>query len=53
MAMGVCAGKTLAIGGEFAVENGSVTLALNLDEKNKITQVQKLISEGEKERWRF
>lgn len=30
MAMGVCAGKTLAVGGEFAVENRSVTLALNL-----------------------
>lgn len=35
--MGVCAGKTLAIGGKFAVENGSMTLALNLDDKHKIT----------------
>lgn len=34
--MGVSAGKTLAIGGEFAVENGSMTLALNLEEKHKI-----------------
>lgn len=33
MAMGVCAGETLAIGSELAVENGSVTLALDLDEK--------------------
>lgn len=37
MAVRVCAGKTLAIRGEFAVENGSMTLALNLDEKHKIT----------------
>lgn len=35
--MRVCAGKTLAIRGEFAVENGPMTLALNLDEKHKIT----------------
>ncbi len=35
--MGVCAGETLTIRGEFAVENGSMTLALNLDEKHKIT----------------
>lgn len=37
MAMGVCAGEALAIRGEFAVENCSVTLALNLDEKHEIT----------------
>lgn len=37
MAMGVCASKTMPIGGEFAVENGSMTLALNLDDKHKIT----------------
>ena len=35
--MRVCAGETMTIGGEFAVENGSMTLALNLDEKQKIT----------------
>lgn len=36
MAMGVCTGETLAIRGEFAVENSPMTLALNLDEKQKI-----------------
>lgn len=37
MAVRVCAGETLAIGSEFAVEHGSVTLTLNLEEKHKIT----------------
>ncbi len=41
MAMGVCAGESLAIRGEFAVENRSMTLALNLDEKHKITPFSK------------
>lgn len=35
--MGVCAGKTLAIRSEFAVKNSSMPLALDLDEKHKIT----------------
>lgn len=34
MTMRVCAGKTLAIWGEFAVENSPMTLALNLDWKH-------------------
>lgn len=38
MAMGVCAGEALAIRSEFAVENSSMTLTFNLDEKHKITQ---------------
>lgn len=37
MAMGVCASETMPIRGEFAIENGSMTLALNLDEKHKTT----------------
>ena len=31
VAVGVCASKALAVGGEFTVEHGSMTLALNLD----------------------
>lgn len=45
MAMGVCAGESLAIRGEFAVENRSMTLALNLDEKTQNhTIYEKLVS---------
>lgn len=40
--MGVCAGKTLSIRGELAIENSSMTLALDLNEKHKNhSQVQK------------
>lgn len=33
--MGVCAGETLSIRGELAIENSSMTLALDLNEKHK------------------
>lgn len=35
MAMGVCAGKTLTVRGEFTIKNGSMTLTLNLKEKHR------------------
>jgi len=43
VAVGVCGSEALAVGGEFAVEHGSVTLALNLEEwvRDKTRGVQK------------
>lgn len=41
--MGVCAGETLSIWGEFAVKNCPMTLSLNLDEKHKSPQVMKFV----------
>lgn len=42
VAVGVCAGETLSIRGELAIENSSMTLALDLREKHKNhSQVQK------------
>lgn len=35
VAVGVCAGETLPIRGELAIENSSMTLALDLNEKHK------------------